>query len=92
MSIWNLLFLLPFVGMMVMHLRGGDHAGHGGGHGGCGGGHSHGDAAHDDAHTHHSGPPVPDAPVPEEPRQPVGVAGSHLGHRDSAKDADQATP
>ena len=40
MSIWTVLFLVAFVGMIAMHLRGhgGGHAGHGGGHAGHGGG------------------------------------------------------
>ena len=41
MSLTTLLFLIFFVGMIAMHLRG--HGGHGAGHGGCGGhGHGHG--------------------------------------------------
>lgn len=81
MSISTLLFLLVFVAMMAMHLRGGGHAGHGGGHGGCGGGHSHG---HDDAHTHHPSAPEAGTPAPQDPPQPGGAAGSndeHSGHR-----------
>jgi hypothetical protein len=78
MSIWTLLFLLAFVAMIAMHLRGG-HAGHGGGHGCCGGGHSH-DDQRDDAHAHQSDETAPDTRSPQDPRQPVGAAGSDGGH------------
>ena len=76
MSIWTLLFVLAFVGMIVMHLRGHGHGhDHGGGHG-----HGHDDVRRDDAHGHHPGPSASDAPAAEDPRQPVGAAGPHGGH------------
>jgi hypothetical protein len=75
MSILTLLFLLAFVAMIAMHLRGGGHAGHGGGNGGCCGGHSDG---HDDAHD--PSVSVTDTQTPQEPRQPVGTSESHDGH------------
>lgn len=73
MSIWTLLLVLAFAGMIAMHLRGHGH-GHGGGHG-------HGDdVRRDDAHTHHPDPTRSDAPAAEDPQQPVGAAGPHGGH------------
>jgi hypothetical protein len=70
MSIWTLLFILAFVAMIAMHLRG---------HGG----HAHDD---EHAHRPDATPPDADARVPEDPSnpedpsQPVGAAGSHGGH------------
>jgi len=70
MSIWTVLFVLAFVAMIAMHLRG--HAGHGGGHG-------HDDRP-DDTHVHGRDTTAPDTQPAEDARQPVGAAGPHGGH------------
>ena len=79
MNIWTLLLVLPFILMIVMHLRGG----HGGGHGGCCAGHGHNeDDRREDAHAHHSGEAAPDTDAPTSPTEPVGAGpyGRQGGH------------
>jgi hypothetical protein len=68
----TVLFLVAFVAMIAMHLRG--HAGHGGGHG----------QGHDD-HRRGDDVQAPDPTAPgtrpaEDDKQPVGAAGTHGAH------------
>jgi hypothetical protein len=52
MSIWTILFVLFFVAMIVMHLRGHGGHGHGGGHGRSGRGDDQRSRGHDHNPTH----------------------------------------